>query len=260
MTRVWVLLLLIATGASSPGAAQSAALVAGRAAMEAMDLPAARRNLQAAVSRDPSSYEANWRLALVLGDIAEQLRDASGPHQRDSLYSQSERYARRAVAANDRGADGHFVLASALGRSALTRGTKERLRIAAEIRSEAERAIALDPRHHGALHVLGRWHAEIRRLSGTERFLARTFMRGGILKTASWEAAESNLRAAVRFGPDVIYHRLDLAEVQAEREEWAAARAQLDTLASLPVRDPIDTLYQARGRALATKIARKGRS
>lgn len=255
-----MLLLLIAIGAPNKAAPQSPPLVAGRAAMAAMDLPAARRSLEAAVSRDPSGYEANWRLALVLGDIAEQLRGGNNQPQRDSLYAQSERYARRAVAANDRGADGHFVLASALGRSALTRGTKERLRIAAEIRSEAERAIALDPHHDGAFHVLGRWHAEVRRLSGAERFLARTFMGGGILKAASWEAAESNLRSAVRFGPEVIYHRLDLAEVLADRDNWAGARAQLDTLAALPVHDPLDTLYQARGRALAIKIARKGRS
>ena len=85
-------------------------------------------------------------------------------------------------------------------------------------------------------------------------------MGGGILKTASWDAAESNLRAAVRFGPKVIYHRLDLAAVEADREEWVAARAQLDTLAALPVRYALDPLYQARGRALAIKIARKGHS
>ncbi len=252
-------LLLIAMGAPSAGAAQAAPLIAGRAAMEAMDLPAARRNLEAAVARDPSGYEANWRLALVLLDLGKQVRDDAGRSERDSLYALSERYARRAVAANERGADGHFALANALGRSALTRGTKARIRIAGEIRSEAERAIALDPRHHGALHVLGRWHAEIRRLSGTERFLARTFMGGGILGSASWDAAESNLVAAVRYGPDVIYHRLDLAEVLTEREKWAAARAQLDTLARLPVRDPMDTLYQARGQALGNRIARRGR-
>lgn len=259
MIRAWVL-LLVAIGAPTPGAAQVTPLAAGRAAMAAMDLPAARRNLEAAVARDPSGYEANWRLALVLLDLGKQVRDDAGRPARDSLYAMSERYARRAVAANDRGADGHFALANALGRAALTRGAKERVRIAAEIREEAERAIALDPHHHGALHVLGRWHAEIRRLSGTERFLARTFLGGGALGKASWEAAELNLRAAVRYGPDVIYHRLDLAEVQAEREEWSAARAQLDTLAGLPIRDPMDTLYQARGRALAVKIARKGRS
>lgn len=259
MIRTWVLLLLIAIGAPASGAAQTSSLVAGRAAMEAMDLPAARRHLEAAVSRDASGYEANWRLAIVLLDIGKQIRDDDARLARDSLYARSERYARAAVAANEQGADGHFALANALGRSALTRGARDRLRIAAEIRSEAERAIALDPHHHGALHVLGRWHAEIRRLSGAERFLARTFMGGAILSTASWEVAESNLRAAVRYGPDVIYHRLDLAEVQAEREEWVAARAQLDTLAVLPMRDPMDALYQARGRALATRLARKGR-
>ncbi len=169
----------------------------------------------------------------------------------------SERYARRAVAANDRGADGHFALAAALGRSALLSGVKERVRRGEEVRSEAERAIALDPRHHGALHVLGRWHAEVRRLSATERFVARTVLGGGSLKTASWDLAEANLRAAVRLGPEVIHHRLDLAEILADRESWAAARAQLDTLATLPRRNAVDSIYQVQARAVARRVSRR---
>ena len=251
MTPLAVMLLL------SPLASQSDPLTSGRAAMEAMDLPAARRHLEAALERSPQSYEANWRLALVTLDMGRQLSEATHKGQRDSLYLQAEKYARRAVAANDGGADGHFVLANVLGRVASIRGSKEKIKLASEIKREAERAIAIDPTHHGALHVLGRWHAEIKGLSSVERFMARNFLGGAVLASASWSEAERNLQAAVRYGPKVIYHRLDLAEVLMEEKKWAEAKVHLDAIASLPLRDVRDASYKERARAHLATIAEK---
>ncbi len=66
-----LLLVAIVIAGPSAGAAQSDPVAAGRAAMEAMDLPSARRNLEAAVAADAGHYEANWRLAIVFGEMGE---------------------------------------------------------------------------------------------------------------------------------------------------------------------------------------------
>jgi tetratricopeptide (TPR) repeat protein len=235
------------------------ALTQGIRAMELFELPTARRHLEAAVLESPNSYEANWRLAYVLLDLGKQTPEEEKDPVRDSLYVVAESYARRATVAKPDGADGHFVLANAVGRTSLTKGKKERIVHAAEIRAAARRAIELDPKHDGAYHVLGRWHAEIQRLSSLQRFFAKNFMGAAIFNEASWDEAERLMRLAVSLRPEWIYHRLDLAEILMDRGKWTDAQAELDRIAVLPVLEPMDANYKRHAKSLAAKVARKQR-
>jgi tetratricopeptide (TPR) repeat protein len=242
-----------------PLAAQGDPLAGGIAAMERWDLPAARTLLTEAVRRDPGSYEANWRLAHVLVDIGKVVPDSIADPARDSLYVLAESYARRAVAANPDQADGHFVLANAIGRVSLTKSKRERVDRAVEIRNEALKALGLDPEHAGAYHVLGRWHAEIQRLSSVQRFFARNFLGASIFDQATWDSAERYLRLAVQYDPDRIFHHLDLGEVYLDREKWAEARAEFEAVARLPVFEPMDVTYKRdAARRLAEIAERRG--
>jgi tetratricopeptide (TPR) repeat protein len=235
----------------------AAHLAMGTAAVQAHDLRTGLAHFQAALALDSAEYEANWRAALVLLDQGEQIPDSVKSSARDSLYAEAERHARRAVAADSTGADGHFALAAAIGRASLTMGKKERIRRAVVIRDEAERAIQLNPRHDGAYHILGRWNAEIMRLSGFSRFFAKSFLGAGIFKQASWEGAVSNMEKAVELDPKRLYHRLELAQIYVDRKRYADARAQLDAVAALPDREIMDSVYRREALALSTRIARK---
>lgn len=217
-------------------------------------LEAAREHFEQALSRDPNSYDANWRLALVLIDLAKLVPDHVRSPHRDSLYALAESYAHRAVAADPTRAEGHFALANAVGRASLSKGAKERIRRALLVRDEALRALAIDPSHDGAWHILGRWNAEVERLSALEKFFARTFLGASVFGSASWDEAERDLRLAVHFAPTVIVHRLDLAGILMSRRNWSAARQQLDVLATLPAVDISDTSYQRQGRELMVKV------
>ena len=255
--------LLTALGVR-PAAAQDvgAHVAMGTAAVQAHDLRTGLAHFQAALALDSTSYEANWRASLVFLDLGEQIPDSIKSPERDSLYAQAEGYARRAVAADSTGADGHFALAAAIGRASLTMGKKDRIRRAALIRNEATRAIELDPRHDGAYHILGRWNAEIMRLSGFSRFFAKSFLGAGIFKEASWDGAISNMEKAVELDPGRLYHRLELAEILVDRKRYAEARAQLHQLAALPDREIMDSVYRRKAAALSARIAKKdqGRS
>ena len=169
---------------STPAAAQTVpTLVAGGvAAADARNPAQALRDFQAAMAVDSTSYEANWRASIAAVDIGKQTPDSVPSPSRDSLYRLAERYATRAVAANPDGADGYFALANAIGRTSLTLGKKERVRRAGEIRTDALRAIELNPRQDGAFHVMGRWNAEIMRLSSFQRFFAKSFLGRGRLQ------------------------------------------------------------------------------
>ena len=251
--------VLLMTIAAAPLAAQSVHdhVGLGTAAMQVHDLPTAIAHYDAALALDSADYEANWRAAIALLDQGEQIPDSVKSPQRDSLYARAERLARRAVAADSMGADGHFALAASVGRASLTMGKKERIRRARVIRDEAMRAIELNPRHDGAYHILGRWNAEIMRLSGLSRFFAKRLLGAGIFGEASWEAAVSNMERAAALDPGRLYHRLELAEIYVDRKRYDDARAQLADLAALPDREIMDSVYRRRGAELAKAIEKK---
>jgi tetratricopeptide (TPR) repeat protein len=253
----WAVLWI--AGPAATLAAQTVAdhVVMGTHATQAHDLSTGLAHFEAALDLDSLSYEANWRAAIVLIDLGEQIPNSVKSPERDSLYARAERLARRAVAADSMGAQGHFALAAAVGRASLTMGKKERIRRAAIVRDEALRTIALDPRHDGAYHILGRWNAEIMRLSGFSRFFAKSFLGAGIFKQASWGEAIANLERAVELDPGRLYHRLELAEVYTDRKRFADARRELAQVAARPRREIMDSVYQREAAALEAKIADK---
>src|SRR6185295_5826111 len=255
LTLVGVLMALPAAPLEAQDVRDHVAL--GTTAMQVHDLGTALAHYEAALAIDSNAYEANWRAAIALLDEGEQTGDSVKSPQRDSLYALAERLARRAVAADSMGANGHFALALAVGRASLTMGKKERIRRARIIRDEALKTIALDPRHDGAYHILGRWNAEIMRLSGLSRFFAKSLLGAGIFGKASWEGAVSNMERAVALDPGRLYHRLELAEIYVDRKRYDDARAELTQLAALPDREIMDSVYRRQGAALAERIAHK---
>jgi len=246
-------------GLSRAAAAQTAAehIELAIAAQSARDPAAGLQHLEEALALDSTSYEATWRAGELCMDIGKQTPDSVKSPQRDSIYARAEWFGRRAVALNPEGADGHFVLAAAIGRASLTKSSKERVRRAAEIRSEALRALELDPNHHKTYHVLGRWNAEIMRLSGLTRFFAKNFLGGKIFNAASWDSALVYMNKAVELAPDNIYHQLDLAEIYVDLGRYAEARIHLNQVVNLPVVDVMDPVYQERAAFLLRKIEGK---
>ena len=92
----------------------------------------------------------------------------------------------------------------------------------------------INPRHDGAWHVLGRWNAEVERLSNLQEFFAKTVLGGKVLGEASWEEAIRCMRNAVELRPDYIFHRLDLAEMLIEIKRREEARPHLEKIQELP--------------------------
>ncbi len=252
---LFILSLLLPPGLAAQSPAEH--IQAAVAAQLARDPQAALPHLEAALAQEPRSYEANWRAAEILMDIGKQTPDSVKSPARDSLYARAEGLARVAVEVHPEGADGWYALAAAIGRASLTKGKKERVQRAGEIRNAALRALAIDPGHHKTLHVMGRWNAEIMRLSGFQRFFAKNFLGGAIFNAAAWDSAQAYMERAVAASPENVYHRLDLGEVLIDRKRYSAARVELERAAELPVYDVLDPEYQARARALLQRIEGK---
>lgn len=246
--------------AAAPAVAQTPAsyVAAGDSAYDALDPATALRHYQAALASD-SAYETLWKAARAIADVAKQLEGKadSVKRRRDSLYAAGRGYAEAAVRADPAGADGHYALAMVLGRWSRTKGSKERVRFARIIFDEATRAVALRPDHDAAHHVLGAWHAEVKRLSGIQRFFAKSLFGGGFMNAASWDKAVEHLEQAVAVNPRYIYHRLELAEVYIDLKRYDNARALLESIAPLPVGDVLDPRYKQEALALLVEIRDK---
>jgi tetratricopeptide (TPR) repeat protein len=258
MNGLRAVLIALACGAfAAPAAAQSLAqrVARGDSLRAALQPDAALEQYRLALALDSTSYAVLWRAAEATTDLAKQLPDDLRL-RRDSLYRAAQAYAEAAVRSDSLGADGHFELAQALGRYARTRGGRERVRYGRIIYDQAARALALNPRHDGAHHVLGAWHAEVKRLSPVTRFLAKTLLGAGFLGRASWDSATAHLEQAVALRPDFIYHRLELAQVYLDRHRPDAARAQLLRIATLPLNDVSDPGYQEEAARLLATLAR----
>ena len=253
--------LMIAAMSGIPGALgaqDTEALSAlGHAALERRDPRVAVEHFTAGLALDSANYAASWGMALALIQLGSDYPQEGKSAERDALYVRAEAFARRAVAADSHDVEGWFVLANAMGRASLTRGNRERVQRAAEIRDAARRAVALDPRHAGAWHVLGRWNAEIMRLSGIQRFFARSFLGGRVLGEASWDSASAYLERAVALNPERVVHRVALAGVYADRGRYSDARAQLDTMSMLADVDYGDDRERRAAAALLAKIERR---
>jgi tetratricopeptide (TPR) repeat protein len=243
---------------AGPLAAQDIAthLAAGDAARCARNADEALRHFREALALDSMSYDALWRTSQILTDIGKQMPDAQRA-RRDSIYAEAVTLAQRAVSVNDTGADGHYMVAVAIGRMALTKGPRDRVRYAGVVREEALRATELKPRHDGALHVLGRWNAEIMRLPGLTKFFAKTFLGASIFNQASWDNAVNYFTQAIDINPTNIYHHLDLAEALIDADRRGEAGPHLQRVAELPLGcDPMDQTYKDQAVALQRRLSR----
>jgi tetratricopeptide (TPR) repeat protein len=261
-SRTWGAPLLVGLAAGNvvaqsapPGFDEHMAL--GMVAADTRDPAGAVEHFAAALALDSTDYQANWRMASALIDVGKQTPDDVKNKERDSLYVLAEVYARRAVDAELLQPDGHYILAAAIGRASLTKGNKERVRRAREIRVEALKALELDPEHDNAHHVVGQWNAEIKRLSGVQRWFAKNMYGGDFLDLASWQQAEEHMQLAVAINPAVIYHRMVLAEIYIDLKRYGDARPQLQAIDSLPVFDVLDPRYKTQAGELTNEMAGK---
>lgn len=234
MTRNFAIASAAAVCLAIPGSrvsAQSAAdwISKGDAAYAARNASDAIAAYDRAIAIDPNSYDALWRDARAQVDVATFDPDAD---KRTAIYKSAQAHAAHAVEVNPGGADGHFVLSEALGRMALTLGARDRVKYAGKVRDEALACLKIDPAHPGCLHVMGVWNAEIMRLNGLTRMVARNFLGGGVFNEASWANARRYMEEAVKNDPRRIVHRLDLAKVYRDMGLKPAARTEFEAVVS----------------------------
>lgn len=232
------------TGSPAGSAADHMRL--GQEAYAHGDLNGAKAQFEEAANLSSNNFTALQWLSRAESELGE---DAKGEEQR-RLFSQAVEHARAAVTAAPDSGTGHLALAVALGRQALREGPKTRLALSREIKTEADRAIALDPTLDRAYHVRALWNRKIASLSFIERTAANTVL-GGVPKGASMENAVADLEKAIALAPNYVNHHLELGRTFFQLKRDDEGRKELERAIALPpTSSPRDSIYQAEARDL----------
>jgi tetratricopeptide (TPR) repeat protein len=224
--------------AANTGISARDQIALGDRAMNARLPRVALEHYELALQPEPRNYEALWKASSAAVDLGEAEKDDK---KRDALNTEATDFARRSVEANP----------NAVGRTALSVGVRDRIKYGTEVRTQALRAIALNPKHAGALHVMGVWNAEIMRLNSMSRLLAKTVLGGQVLGTASWNDAVSYIEQSVAADPARTVHHLDQARIYRDVGRKADARAAYVATLKCPLIDANDEIYQ---RAAAAEL------
>jgi tetratricopeptide (TPR) repeat protein len=198
---------------------------------------------------DPDNYRALWKA----GDEYTEIADKSDvKHQKESMFSQAKTLCEKAIAVNPDGWEGHFRLAVALGRLALFRGGKEKIRLSKRVKAEGDTAVILNPEADLAYHLLGRWHQNIANLSGFLKFFAKVLY-GGVPPGTNEEAV-ALFQKAIEINPEHIEHHIELARTYEFMGKKELMREPLEKALSLPVNEEDDPTFKKEAEEMLKKL------
>lgn len=202
----------------------------------------------------PGSSDLYWKLARLNISIAESI-DPKEKALRLPYYTKAVEYAQKSVQLDESNASAHTWYAAALALKADKTGAKEKVKRAAEIKKELDRALELNPKDDVAWSMLGSYHFQISQMGWFNRFLGKTFI--GDMPKGNLETAEKEFRTAISLNPKVIRHHHELALLCLADNRKEEALEILRTAETKPVLMKSDTRRLEEIRKLIRKLSKK---
>ena len=244
MTNVILMsMLILAPGFSEPRSSQKDPIARADELFSARDnsdnLKEALQLLAQLTAREPTNYEAWWRLARVRYYAGDREKDQT---KKARLFQSGVEAAKKAIALDDKRVEGHFWFAANEGEYADLKGALQSLGLVKTIRKEFEAALAINPAYeNGAIYsALGQIDLNLPRLLGGNE-------RRGI----------ERLEEGLRVGPNNAELKETLAEVYLKKGRKDEARKLLESVLSVddPARSTIEMQeLRTKARALLEKL------
>jgi tetratricopeptide (TPR) repeat protein len=205
----------------------------------------ALESFRQALRINPNNYGALWKASELCSRLGKR---QPSKEQQQEYYRTGRAYALRAVQINPNGADGYYVLAVAMGRLAMSQSGREKVNSVKEIRANVERAIALNPQHARAWHVLGKWNYEVNNLGMFEKAALRIAYGG--LPSASLKESIRCYERARALEPEFALNYLELAKAYHKNDQDQKAFECLRRLSTLANRTGDDAHIKSEGARL----------
>lgn len=194
---------------------------------------------RAVLRRDPSSYDAAWRVSRALISSANLETDKKESRQ---MIQEAMKHARQAIELNPEGTTGFTCLAICAGNLSGFLSGGDKIKMAEKAREAALEAIELDERNDLANLVLGVWNREIATVGGMTKLAAKVIY-GGVPEGASLEESESRLRRAIELAPGFLNHHRELAITLMEMDRLDEAVTELEIAVGLSWKQPQDEIF-----------------
>jgi tetratricopeptide (TPR) repeat protein len=152
-------------------------------------------------------------------------------------------YAQKAVHQAPDNAEAHVCLSIGYGKMTDFVDNKTKMEYSKVVKSEAEKAVELNPKNDFALLILARWNFEMATLNPILKAIAQALY--GQIPPASKELAVEYFQKAIAARPDRIIHHAEFAQALESMGKAREARAEWLKVKQLKPSDAEDRRYLA---------------
>jgi len=198
---------------------------------------------------DPRNYYSLWKCSELCSRIGNRQKTKES---KIDYFKAGRIYAETAIKVNPKQADGYYALSVAMGRKALIESGNERIKAVKEIKTNADKAILINPNHGRAWHVLGKWNYEVSNLNSLEK-AALKLLYGGLPKASLKESIHCYEKAK-QLEPVFALNNLELAKAYHRNGEELKAIELLRQLPFLPPKTEDDVRIREEGKQLLKKL------
>lgn len=176
-------------------------------------------------------------------DYSDKIDDTKGQSQKLAFAKLCLEYAKKAVHQAPDNADAHVCLSIAYGKMTDFVDNKTKMEYSKVVKSEAEKAVELNPRNDLALLILARWNFDMATLNPFLKAIAQTLY--GQFPPASKEQAIEYFQKAIAAAPEKIIHHAEFAKALESMGKTREARAEWLKVKQLKPTDAEDRRYVA---------------
>jgi tetratricopeptide (TPR) repeat protein len=216
----------------------------------ALNEAAALETFKEVIRIAPNNFYAQWKASELCSRLGKRQPSKS---KQQEYFTAGKTYAANAIRINPSAADGYYVIAVAMGRLALSQSGKERINSVKDIRTYAEKALKINPKHGRAWHVLGKWHYEVTNLGFFEKAGLKLIYGG--LPPASLEESIKSYEKAKLYEPVFALNYLELAKAYKRNEQEDKAIELLRKLPSIPNKTADDARIKSEGAKLLKELS-----
>src|SRR5262245_17537508 len=180
-------------------------------------------------------------------DYSDKIDSAKDRAEKLNYAKQALAYATRAVRAAPNNADAHVYLAVAYGKMTDFVDNKTKMEYSKVVKSEAEKAVDLDPKSDLGWLILARWNFDMATLNPILKGIAQALY--GQLPPASKERAVEYFQKAIATAPQKIIHHAEYALALEAMGRSQEARAEWLKVKQLKPQDAQDRQYRAQADA-----------